>query len=264
MKTDIEHELLMDLNEMMFNVFNRYLGQGNFKKARVVFFGNESGCTGDKSPLDINIHLAQQILCNKVLNKNNGFTLRKPFQESANSTYNQFQGRFMLALENDDDKWFGKLSKEDKKILETYIKKSLSRDDSCNINLRPLPRPSERVWPYKISKDEYLNSYKISSKKHALNKYNITRIACLIDIFNFFIKRKDVRIIGIGDVDNKAAFFEKYLNIKLTELVFDGAYKLYYNKEHKIFLTPYWDNRCGIKLQGLKTLYNFLKDEQFI
>jgi len=252
---------MINLDANKLNVFNSYLGQGNFKKASLVFFGNESGTSNNRTADDIYNHIVREMLDNKVINFKGAFTLRKPECTPLNSVYIQFMARFLLALENNDEKWFKKLSKKNKLELNKYIKNKLNRNYSCNINLRPLPRSTERHWDYKINEKQYLKSFNFTSKNISINQYNSNRLTYLINIFKYLFD-KGTPIISIGDMKNKKSFFELFFNINLIELSLNKSYKIYYNLDYKLLLTNYWDNKNGLGLKGLHKIYKFIKDEK--
>jgi hypothetical protein len=230
-------------------LLHQYIGYGFLYKSSVIFFGNEFGTAG--TPFDDvkNNFLETTDYDNYLINP-------KYFSPSIKSSFLQFVSRFILTKNSNDLTWLDeKLSKENKQILNDYILNKLYKEDSCVVNLRPLPRPSERVWIYEnVNQKEYLNQWKFNNK---ITSTEFTKIR--LDILKTtFISSPDKTILGIGDKENKKKFFEYiYPNIKFEEIKL-GKHSIYYNEERKIYLSNYFDHRCGIGISGLKLLYEFI------
>jgi len=230
-------------------LLHQYIGYGFLDKSSVIFFGNEFGTAG--TPFE---DVKNNFL--ETIDYNNYLINPKYFSPSIKSPFLQFVSRFMLTIETNNLLWLDeKLTKENKLILNNYIVDKLYKEHSCVINLRPLPRPSERVWIYEnINQKDYLNQWKFSNKI-SLNEFTKIRLNILRDTFN---KSIDKIIIGIGDKESKKKFFEYiYPNIKFEQIKLDKN-MIYYNLEQKIYLSNYFDHRCGIGIDGLTLLYKFI------
>jgi hypothetical protein len=133
------------------------------------------------------------------------------------------------------------------------------KENTCVFNLRPLPRPTERVWPYSnIDENEYIKNWNFVTKRPRSDDYKDIRMTSFKTGFE---QIKGTIIIGIGDKENKKAFFETMYNCQFEKLDFINSY---YNKEHKIILSNYFDNKQGIKLSGLRNLYDFIIQSHLI
>jgi hypothetical protein len=230
-------------------LLHQYIGYGFLEKSSVIFFGNEFGTAG--TPFD---DVRNNFL--ETTNFDNYLINPKYFSPSIKSFFLQFVSRFMLAKESNNLIWLDeKLSKENNLILNDYIINKLYKEDSCVVNLRPLPRPSERVWIYEnINQKDYLKQWKFNNKI-TLSEFTKIRLEILKDTF---INSVDKLIIGIGDKESKKKFFEYiYKDIKFEEIIL-GKHLIYFNKERKIYLSNYFDYRCSIGLNGLKMLYEFV------
>jgi len=77
-------------------------------------------------------------------------------------------------------------------------------------------------------------------------------------------QRKKGVVIGVGEKENKKAFFQKMFpdeEFFKTDL---DTHTIYFNPTHKIVLSNYFNNRNGIKLECLKDLYKFLNSRKYI
>jgi hypothetical protein len=241
------------LSNKQYQLLNAYIGQGNFTSAHYVFFGNEFGLSESATILTYINRIKSYILKDNIYVLNdkweNGFMLTEADCAPIKSIFIQFISRLILTLESNDDKWFNKLNIDDKLILNTYIEKRLNREDACIINLRPLPRSTERVWPYdNISQKDYIKSYNFLLKNHQTN--------FRIEILQKLFKDLDNKIlIGIGDKRNKRKFIESiYPNI-----IFKEQNKLFISYKPKIILSDYFDNKNGIGLNGLHEIFKIIK-----
>lgn len=262
----------MKLSSEQYKIFESYIGQGNFNSAQYVFFGNEFGLSESANIFTYLTRIKSYLLRDNihVLNDKweNGFMLPEADCAPIKSVFIQFISRLILALESNDDKWFNKLNTEEKLILNNYIEKRLNREDACIINLRPLPRSTERVWSYdNISQKDYIRSYNFLLK----NTSNVSHVIhydqkdTLMDnilftnrilILQKLLQNLDNKIlIGIGDKRNKRKFIETiYSNI-----VFKEQNDLYISYKPKIILCNYFDNKNGIGLNGLKNVFKIIQ-----
>jgi hypothetical protein len=125
--------------------------------------------------------------------------------------------------------------------------------------LKPYPQHTERSWEYdNIDEKGYYRQYNFTLKNHTSDKYRDLRIGAMKEAF---VMCKNALILGSGDKENKKAFFQMiYPSIKFEEIVLSEKLKIYFSRYPKIILSNYYDNRSGIRLDGLKCLYNFIID----
>jgi hypothetical protein len=143
---------------------------------------------------------------------NGGFVLNNISDLPVSSIFLQFIARFMLAIEHSDEKWFGSLSGSGVSLLNNYILNRFNQEDTCVFNLRPLPRPTERLWPYEnIGQKDYIKNYNFLLKKPSSDSFKEIRINSLK---NGFKQIDGSLVIGIGDKENKRAFFETLFGYK--------------------------------------------------
>ena len=240
----------MILTSEQYRLLSSYIGYGVVNKPLICFFGNESGC----APMKIDDYLPM-FFKNLETMKNN--TLDDIYDLPVSSIFLQFIARLMLAIEHKDEKWFGELTGPGKAFINNYIMTRFSKEDTCVFNLRPLPRPTERVWPYEnINEKEYYKNWNFLTKTSRSDEFKDLRM----NIFKEkFAQLNETLIIGVGDKENKKAFFEKIYDCEFTQFS-----NFYYNSQHKIILSNYFDFKHGIKLTGLQTLYRFIKSNQLV
>lgn len=240
---------------------HRSIGQGPINDSSLIIFGNEFGSArGHGSTEDSINQFINEFKTRKLLKINEGFTVLDIDQPPVTSSFLQFVSRLSLALQHNDDRFFGELSSEGKAFLNDYIMNKLYRKNEAVINFRPLLQPTENHWPYEnISESAYYKLYNFTLKNNITNKYKEIRVKILKEAFNMI--KKDAIILGSGDKENKRAFFETiYPEIKFSEKKLNDTYKIYYssNTNKKIILSNYFDNRT-LGLDNLRDLYYFIK-----
>ena len=219
----------MELLENEYKLLCSYIGYGVVNQPRICFFGNESGTGGmyidDYIPKFIkDLEYSVQLKHALILPKINDLPV--------SSVFLQFISRLLLAIEQNDVVWFEILSKIDVVNLNYYILNRFNKENTCVFNLRPLPRPTERVWPYStVNKKDYIKSYNFCLKHPHINRFKQIRMQSLYDGFE---QIKNTLIIGIGDKENKKKFFEE-----LYECSFIKINDFYYEKYRKIILSNY-------------------------
>jgi len=248
----------MILTEDQLLMLNKCVAQGPIDKASVVIFGNEFGTAGGEGDTERCVNrFMHEFATRKLLQIGEGFSTIEIDSPPVNSTFLQFISRFMLARKYKDERFFGELSEEGKVVLNKYIMYDLYRKDSAIINLRPLPRHTERHWDYSnIDEKEYNRQYNFSLKKPLNDKYKEIRLTAMKEAFQL---AKNALILGSGDKDNKKKFFETiYPDIKFEEYILLGNVKIYVSEFPKIILSNYYDHRSGVGLNGLKEIYRFV------
>jgi hypothetical protein len=234
---------------------------GPIDKAKIVVFGNEwgtgAGAGNTEKAID---RFINEFKTRKVLKINdNYFSIIEIDPPPVNSTFLQFISRLSLALKHKDERFFDVLSTEGWIFLNNYIMNSLYREDTAIINMKPLPQTTERVWDYdNINESEYSNMYNFQIK-HYTSKYENYRKFRLQGLKAALDMAKNALILGSGDKHNKKAFFETlYPEIRFSEITLNSDLKIYFSEHPKIIISNYYDNRSGIKLSGLKEIYDFI------
>ena len=257
----------MILTTEQYKLFSSYIGYGVLNKPLICFFGNESG-TGQQTVdnyipkfiKDLNTWETIQFKEDKI----NGFVLKHIYDLPVSSIFLQFIARLMLAIEYKDDKWFGSLSGSGIAFVNNYIVNRFNRENTCVFNLRPLPRPNQKIaWPYlNINETNYNSNYNFINKNSKTDEFKEIRMNAFK---NGFKQIKGTLIIGVGNKTNKRAFFQTlYPTIQFKELILNDKLEIYYSKECKIILSNYFDNISGIKLSGLREMYYFIKDNNLL
>lgn len=257
----------MILSNENYKLLSSYIGYGIIDKPLICFFGNESGTAqmtvDDYIPKfikDLNTWEITQFKENKF----EGFILKQIYDLPVSSIFLQFIARLMLAIEYKDDKWFGSLSGSGITFANNYIVNRFNRENTCVFNLRPLPRPNQKItWPYlNINENNYNSNYNFISKNSKTDEFKEIRMNAFK---NGFEQIKETLIIGIGNKTNKRAFFQTiYPTIQFQELILNDKIEIYYSEFPKIILANYFDNVSGIKLSGLKEMYNFIQNNNLL
>lgn len=232
-----------------YSLLNRHIGQG-MPDASLVFFGNEPGTSGLSIPNTLDfLTLTPKILIET------GFLISEPYSHPITSDFARYISRLTLSLKWKDTRFLKNLSKQGSVYLNEHICKPNREKDICLVNLRPLPRPTQDTWVYSnIDKKDYLRKWNFTLKGHYSDPEKEERLNILK---SFFIQSPAI-IIGVGEKENKKRFFETiYPPIKLSKANLD-THSIYFNIDSKIILSNYFNNRNGIKLEGLLDLYKFI------
>jgi len=239
-------------------LLNRCVAQGPIDKASVVIFGNEFGTAGGEGDTERCVkRFINEFKTRKLLQIGEGFSTIDIDPPPVNSTFLQFIARLMLALKYKDDRFFEELTPEGKIFLNNYIMNSLYREDTAIVNLKPYPQHTERHWDYSnIDEKVYYKQYNFMHRNHLSDQYKEIRIKAMKEAFDL---AKTALIIGSGDKENKRAFLQTiYPEIEFAEYKLNETAKIYFSRYPKIILSNYYDHRSGIRLSGLKSIYEFI------
>lgn len=239
---------------------------GPIDKAKIIIFGNEWGTGAGEGNTERAINrFINEFKTRKTLKIDTDyFSILEIDSPPVNSTFLQFISRLALALKHKDDRFFDELTVEGWSFLNNYIMNSLYREDTAIINMKPLPQTTERVWDYQnINENEYSNMFNFKTKNnfYKYDNYRKFRIKGLKAAFDI---AKDALILGSGDKHNKKAFFETIYNIKFEQFILNDKVEIYFSKNPKIIISNYYDNRNGIRLLGLKEIYNFILNNSLL
>jgi len=246
---------LIDISKEEYLLLNRYIGQGKLN-ASLVFFGNEPGISGLGIPDTLNFLKKEE-----HTPINSGFLLKESYSKPTSSEFVNFMTKLYLALKDKDITWFDDLTLEKKSIFDEHNKKSLSEKDICLVNLRPLPRATQDTWVYSNIKEKgYHRLWNFHLKGH----YSDPEREIRLETFKEFFRTRTGLVIGIGDKENKKKFFEKiYPGIQFIKSDL-STHSIYFDTKHRIILSNYFNSRNGIKMSGLRELYEFLISRHLI
>jgi len=197
------------------------------------------------------------------------YTINEAYANPTTSEFARFITRLSLAIEHKDERFLGELSIAGKAKINDYIYRPLRERNVALLNLRPLPRPTEDTWIYKgIDKKEYNKEWNFRLKRHQMTDRGKERMWGIRDFTRWETRNNlDNIVIGVGDKENKKAFYEKVFHYE-DDFEFHKAnldsHSIYFNLKHKIILSDYFNSRNGIKLRGLRELYNFLLSRKLI
>lgn len=243
---------------------HRSIGQGPIDTAKIIIFGNEFGSARGKGNTQKCIEeFINEFKTRKLLKIGDGFNVLDIDPPPVSSTFLQFISRLLLALKYKDERFFDSLTFEGHAYVNNYIMNFLYRENSAIINLRPLPQPTENHWDYEnINESNYKNLYNFKSKYKGHNKFRQFRLKLLKEAFDM---GKNALILGAGDKHNKKAFFEEiYPNIVFQQTVLNDIVEIYFSLDPKIILSNYYDNRSGVRLEGLRQIYHFILNNNLV
>jgi len=245
----------IDISKEEYSLLNRYIGQGWFSDP-LVFFGNEPGTSG----LGVKDTIKHLETCPKSP-VSTGFLIGESYAHPTTSDFARYISRLCLGLEHKDKRWFGELSPSGTAAVNDAIMKTQDKRTHTLINLRPLPRPTQDTWEYSnINKKDYLRKWNFMLKGHYSDLEKEERLK----IFRCFFAQRTGIVIGVGEKENKKAFFKAiYPPLEFSKADLD-THTIYFNTHYRIILSDYFNNRNGIKLQGLLELYNFITTRKFI
>lgn len=247
-----------------------YLGQGFIDK-KIIIFGNEPGLAGVNDLPDMIKRIKEgEIIYSDDLfgSKEFPFQLSESFTHPTTSEFARFVSRLDLAITHNEPRFLKELSVQGNVALNEHIFKPISEKNSSLINLRPLPRPTQDTWIYSnIDKKEYNKEWNFSLKRHYISPEGIRRVQGIKKLINHPVRHQNHGIvIGVGEKENKRIFFEslfKEYNESFYKINLD-SHSIYFHSTLRIILCDYFNSRNGIKLSGLKELYEFLVNRKLI
>jgi hypothetical protein len=245
----------IDISKEEYLLLHRYIGQGKLN-ASLVFFGIEPGTSG--AGWEETLQFLKEEPHHTI---GKGFLLKESYSNPTASDFVTFMMRLYLGLKNKDTRWFEDLPTLAKVEINKYGNIPVQEKDICLVNLRPLPRPSQDTWVYPdIDVKGYNRLWNFMLKRH----YSDPNKEMRLEVLKKFFDERTGLVIGIGEKDNKRRFFETlYPDIIFYQADLD-THNIYFSIKHKIILSNYFNNRNGIKIIGLKDLYNFIVTRKLI
>lgn len=247
----------MTLTTEQLELLHRCVGTGPINRASIIFFGNEFG-TAAGPTLERTLTIYESTWKQSMIPLGPGFMTLNVTSMPVSSIFLQYVSRLALAIKYEEPRFLEELSSQGKAFVNNFILNKLYRNDTAVINLRPLPRSTERIWPYtNYNEKEYLRLYNFNLKKRPSDSWSELRINTLRTTFDH---AKDSLIIGVGDRDNKRAFFE-YLwpDVKFEEKILTKGTKVWVSENPRIILSNYFSAFSGIGLKGLQDIYEIAK-----
>jgi alpha-L-arabinofuranosidase len=234
---------------------HRGYGVGNEDpdKVRILIVGNESGI-GNASNVEEFIKDLEGKAFLKKRNSENG---------RIHSLFLQFTSRIVRALEGKSGNWFA--PKDQCDVWEEIVNNHFYSETAQLVDIRPLPRPNESMWPYKnIQERNYLNGFKnLKSKDEFVQKLINQKVQSIQEQIRSYKNLK--YIIAPGAASMK----KKFLELVFPEMQFTGIeiktskktmiYHICENQKIKILVCPFFDSKNGIGYEGLLSAYLHLK-----
>ena len=242
----------------------RCVGGGPIDKAKIVVFGNELGCAEAGGNTEATIaKFSKDWTSHPVLELGNGFVPLHIGTLPVNSVFLQCISRLALAMRYKDDRFFDSLTGEGRAFLNKYILEELYRTETAVINLRPLPRSTEKVWDYtNINENRYQNMFNFTLLVAPDSPWKQLRLSVLKEAFK---KAQNALILGSGDRHNKKEFLKlMYEDIKFESKTLENNIQIYVSYKPKVILSNYFSPYTGLGLDGMKILYHFIEKSGMI
>lgn len=236
------------------------IGTKSAEKVKQIIIGNESGI-GNANSIDefLQDHLQES----------EEIIIKTQPQKRINSPFLHFISRITRALENKQGNWFAPKSHCD--VYDQIVYESFYSESTHLVDIRPLPRPNESVWPYEgIDEKLYLQGFrKMSSKDEAIQNLITKKIEALQKQISSYPNLEV--IIAPGAAPMKRIFlenlypgiqFESHLvKTSIRDLTYFVANQHINGRNVKIVVTAFFDSKNGIGYEGLKRLYELISNK---
>jgi len=222
-------------------------------QVQTLVIGNESGIGNASNVEEFIKHLEGKEFLNKS-NSENG-RIHSPFL--------QFISRIVRALEGKQGKWFA--PKDQCDVWEEIKNGHFYSESAQLVDIRPLPRPNESVWPYdNIHERNYLNGFKnLKSKDKFVQQLINKKVQSIQEQIRSYKNLK--HIIAPGAATMKKKFLELvFPEMKFTaiEVKISSKTMTYYvgsTGKIKVVVSPFFDSKNGIGYKGLEKVFELLK-----
>ena len=236
------------------------IGTNFAEKVKQIIIGNESGI-GNANSIDefLQDHLRES---EEIIKET------QP-QKRINSPFLHFISRLTRALENKSGKWFEPKNQCD--VYDQIVYESFYSESTHLVDIRPLPRPNESVWPYEgIDEKLYLQGFRnMSSKDEAIQNLIDKKIEALRKQISSYSNLEV--IIAPGAAPMKRIFlenlypgiqFESHLvKTSIRDLTYFVANQHINGRKVKIVVTAFFDSKNGIGYEGLRRLYELISNK---
>ena len=229
------------------------LGEEHPDQVQTLVIGNESGI-GNASNVEEYI---QHLEGKEFIHKSNSE------QGRIHSPFLQFISRIVRALEGVPGDWFA--PKDQCDVWEEIKNGHFYSESAQLVDIRPLPRPNESVWPYdNIHERNYLNGFKnLKSKDKFVQELINQKIQSIQEQIRSY---KNLRhIIAPGAATMKKEFLElvfpemKFNAIEIRTSRKTMTYYVGNTGKIKVVVCPFFDSKNGIGYEGLERVFELLK-----
>jgi len=254
----------MTLTNEQLGILFRCIGGGPIDKAKILVFGNELGTAegGGNTETTINKFI-NDWKSHPVLRIGKGFVPIHIGLLPVNSVFLQCVSRMALAIRHKEPRFFDVLTGEGRAVLNKYILEELYRTETAVINLRPLPRSTERHWDYtNVNESSYQNLFNFTLYRKQDDPWKQLRMEAMKSAFQL---AKNSLILGSGDRHNKKAFLEIiYPGVQFKNVSLPNDIQIYVSESPRIVLSNYYSPYTGLGLDGLKILYNYMAEKNIV
>jgi hypothetical protein len=229
------------------------VGEEQPDQVQTLVIGNESGIGNASNVEEFIKHLEGK----EFLHKNNSEHGR------IHSPFLQFIARIVRALEGKSGNWFA--PKDQCHVWEEIVNNEFYSESAQLVDIRPLPRQNESVWPYEnIDEHNYLNGFKnLKSKDEFVQELINQKVLFIQEQIQSY---KNLRyIIAPGAANMKKKFLElvfpemkfNIIEVKTTRKTM--TYHVGETGKIKVVVCPFFDSKNGIGYEGLESVYLNIK-----
>ncbi len=229
------------------------VGEQDPDKVQTLIIGNESGIGNASNVEEYLKHLEGKDFIKK----------RNSEHGRIHSPFLQFISRIVQALENKSGKWFA--AKYQCDVWEEIVNNHFYSETAQLVDVRPLPRPNESVWPFEnIQEGKYLNGFNnLQSKDEFVQELINQKVYAIQEQIRSYKNLK--HIIAPGAATMKKKFLElvfpemKFSAIEVKTSKKTMTYYLGETGKIKIIVCPFFDSKNGIGYEGLERVFELLK-----
>jgi len=253
----------MTLTDQQLDVLFRCVGGGPIDRASLVFFGNELGTAETGNTETSVLKFVHDWTTGPKIRVGEGFVTLGTGAMPVSSVFLRLASRMALAIKHKDDRFLGTLSGEGKAFLNAYIAEELYRTGTACVDLRPLPQSTEECWEYgNVDRKAYQKMFNFRLKKQAGGKWRDLRVSALKAAFE---AARGALVLGCGERHNKRAFFETtFPGTKFEDVRLGDGTEMHVSRSPRIVLSNFYSHRNGVKLSGLRSIYQYLSEERLI
>jgi len=229
------------------------VGERDPNKVQTLIIGNESGI-GNAANVE---EFIKDLEGKEFIKKGNSEHGR------IHSPFLQFISRIVQALEKKSGNWFA--AKDQCDVWEEIVNNHFYSDTAQLVDIRPLPRSNESVWPFEnIQEGKYLNGFNnLQSKDEFVQELINQKVHAIQEQIRSYKNLK--HIIAPGAANTK----KKFLELVFPEMKFNAievktsrkkmTYYVGETAKIKVVVCPFFDSKNGIGYEGLERVFELLK-----
>jgi len=237
------------------------IGSEANEKVRHIIIGNESGIgNADSIEEFLQSHLEESKEIVEIDHQ----------KKRINSPFLHFISRITSALEYKPGNWFA--PKDQCDVYEQIVFESFYSESTHLVDIRPLPRPNESVWPYEgIDEKFYLQGFRnMKSKDVPIQNLIDRKVEALQKQISSYPNLEV--IIAPGAARMKKKFLENVfpriqfethsIETPIRKLTYLSAEHYIDGRKVKIIVTAFFDSKNGIGYEGLRQLFELISENK--